>query len=590
MNFNVILIVLINTILYATLLTSHPVYNKLDLFNSEISDKLTIKKSLTCELCKTIFNEIQHLFVLNKSEELIKKTLKDICNDLKLQDENVCNLVVNEFKDEVLTVIDLAFIDSNEACGIIVGPKCSKSDNPFNQSWDIQLTNVPKPPNKPMKLPKSGNPKLRILHVSDIHFDPEYTVGLAVECGEPLCCRPPNAKVAVNGSRKWGEFKCDSSHPLLINFMEEISSKQDEYDIVYVTGDYAPHNVWNQTINDQLTSLEYIAELFKQYLPKKAIYFAVGNHEGVPVNAFPAINLPIGQKGQWLRDAAAKSWSQWLPAEAVTTLKHGLFYTALVKPGLRMISLNTNYCNNKNWWLLINSTDPAGQLEWLIQVLQQAENNNEKVHIIGHIISAQEDCIEPWSRNYYKIILRYENTITAHFYGHVHDDRFRVYVDPQNISRPFGVVFTPGSVTPLTNLNPGFKIYTVDGEYNGSSWGVLDFSSYYLDLMQTDKTNNPIWNLQYNTTKVYGILSAFPQTMLDLIAKFEKDDTLFQTYINYKYKSAPHAKCEASCKKSTICEMRTGRSHDVKTFCPEMQPKDIDYYYSVVAKSTSNQC
>ena len=30
-------------------------------------------------------------------------------------------------------------------------------------------------------------------------------------------------------------------------------------------------------------------------------------------------------------------------------------------------------------WLLINTTDPMGQLSWLMNVLQKAEDNKEKV-------------------------------------------------------------------------------------------------------------------------------------------------------------------------------------------------------------------
>ncbi len=30
-------------------------------------------------------------------------------------------------------------------------------------------------------------------------------------------------------------------------------------------------------------------------------------------------------------------------------------------------------------WLLINDTDPAGQLQWLVEQLQEAEKNNDKV-------------------------------------------------------------------------------------------------------------------------------------------------------------------------------------------------------------------
>lgn len=38
-----------------------------------------------------------------------------------------------------------------------------------------------------------------------------------------------------------------------------------------------------------------------------------------------------------------------------------------------------NFCSEANFWLLINSTDPAGQLQWLVNVLQRAEESGEKV-------------------------------------------------------------------------------------------------------------------------------------------------------------------------------------------------------------------
>lgn len=57
----------------------------------------------------------------------------------------------------------------------------------------------------------------------------------------------------------------------------------------------------------------------------------------------------------------------------------GAFYTLMIRPGLRLISLNMNYCPALNFWLFINSTDPLNQLEWLSNILQEAENNGEKV-------------------------------------------------------------------------------------------------------------------------------------------------------------------------------------------------------------------
>lgn len=57
-------------------------------------------------------------------------------------------------------------------------------------------------------------------------------------------------------------------------------------------------------------------------------------------------------------------------------------------------------------WLLINSTDPAGQLKWLIEQLLQAEKDGDKVHIIGHIFPSSY--MKEFGWNYHKIVTRYK--------------------------------------------------------------------------------------------------------------------------------------------------------------------------------------
>lgn len=86
-------------------------------------------------------------------------------------------------------------------------------------------------------------------------------------------------------------------------------------------------------------------------------------------------------------------------------------------------------------WLILDSNDPANELKWFIKELQSAEQSKQKVHIIGHIPPGNSDCLKVWSRNFYNIIKRYENTVTAQFYGHTHYDEFEVFYDPQNISK-----------------------------------------------------------------------------------------------------------------------------------------------------------
>ena len=46
--------------------------------------------------------------------------------------------------------------------------------------------------NLPLSRTQPGSPVNRILHLSDLHVDLAYTPGLSNDCGEPLCCRPPN--------------------------------------------------------------------------------------------------------------------------------------------------------------------------------------------------------------------------------------------------------------------------------------------------------------------------------------------------------------------------------------------------------------
>ena len=73
-------------------------------------------------------------------------------------------------------------------------------------------------------------------------------------------------------------------------------------------------------------------------------------------------------------------------------IKRGYLQIALRK-GLRLISLNTNFCNNMNFWLLINFEDPHKHLHWLYNQLLKAEFRKEKVFIIGHIAPGLSDCL-----------------------------------------------------------------------------------------------------------------------------------------------------------------------------------------------------
>ena len=128
-------------------------------------------------------------------------------------------------------------------------------------------------------------PVIRILHLSDIHIDLEYTEGLNAECGEPLCCRPPNNSTPPGRlAGRWGDHLCDLPLQTANNLFEHLALHKDEFDWVYWTGDLPAHNVWNQTRSEQLVLLGLLAMQMEFFLGDKKIYPTLGNHESAPVN------------------------------------------------------------------------------------------------------------------------------------------------------------------------------------------------------------------------------------------------------------------------------------------------------------------
>jgi len=84
-----------------------------------------------------------------------------------------------------------------------------------------------------------------------------------------------------------------------------------------------------------------------------------------PCNLYPTPNIKTDNIS-WLYEALAENWIKLgLPADTRDSILYGAFYTTVIRPGLRLISLNMNYCTTDNYWIVINSTDPLNQLQWV---------------------------------------------------------------------------------------------------------------------------------------------------------------------------------------------------------------------------------
>ncbi|KAA0194494.1 hypothetical protein HAZT_HAZT006754, partial [Hyalella azteca] len=63
---------------------------------------------------------------------------------------------------------------------------------------------------------------------------------------------------------------------------------------------------------------------------------------------------------------------------------------------------------------------------------------------------------------------RYEDTITAQFYGHTHYDEFELFYDPFRRYRVTNVAFIAPSQTSYYAMNPGYRVYKVQAQFEGS--------------------------------------------------------------------------------------------------------------------------
>ncbi|KAL4223137.1 Sphingomyelin phosphodiesterase [Mactra antiquata] len=522
--------------------------------------------SIDCTICDLFVQEVSALVQQGSTIDDVVKYTTDACIMLKIEDVRVCKAIVQEFKSELFGVVQRLAYSPKEVCSYALGTDCGEPYNP-EAMWNITLPDIPKPPIVPPVLPKPGSPTLKVLHLTDYHMDKEYTQGSNAKCGEPLCCRADDGQPAPGDTPAglYGDYRnCDTAPSTADNLFKHLSLIQDQFDYVVFTGDIPAHNVWNQTREDQILAMNSFNTYLKKYLPNKKVFSTLGNHESAPVNSFPPPYITGNDSESWLYTVTAENWLNWLPKDTETTIKKAGYYSTKPFPGLRVISLNMNMCNNQNWWLFINTTDPAGMLQWFIDELQDAENVGDKVHVIGHIFPGCNCCLKAWSWNYYKIVNRYESTIVEQFFGHTHSMYYEMFYDDVTFLRPLGVAYLPGSITTYSNLNPGFRIYEIDGNYSGSSWRVQDFTNYYLNLTKANLENVVVWEEEYSAREVYGMPSLFPKDWNDLIFRMKTDDELFQTFCRHKQKSAPNdcMTCTGQCRKDFLCDLKTGRNGD----------------------------
>ncbi|RVX69897.1 hypothetical protein B0A52_05732 [Exophiala mesophila] len=405
---------------------------------------------------------------------------------------------------------------------------------------DENLYFDPKPDWAENPPPPSGKP-IDVLHLSDWHLDPRYDIASEANCSQYLCCRPYSTNTERLTSRdhpsvpasRFGSFFCDTPPDLALSAFHDMPQFFDIDALAFTifTGDIVSHD------HDDALSRAYVSyseevsyRIFKTMLREVPVYATLGNHDTLPKD----FSLPHSLESSptntstnpiaWNYDLVSSLWQEysWLnKTEASFAKTHYGAYAATTPQGLRVISLNSDFWYKANPFNYFNTTnpDPNGLLSWLAQELTACEKRRQRVWIIAHVLTGYDGTtsLANPSALFYSIVRRFSPyTIAAVFFGHTHKDQLQLFYDylPDSInpvtghrdttkidySKPLQVGYVGPSITPLTGLNSGYRVYQVDSK----TFEILGAQTYFANINDSLEWTKPVWKREYDVREAYS--------------------------------------------------------------------------------------
>ncbi|XP_018576214.1 sphingomyelin phosphodiesterase 1 [Anoplophora glabripennis] len=525
---------------------------------SKIKDTLESDETI-CQSCQVVVHQVLTYRRNGANKDSMKTYFNKLCKIFTGWGNTACHGYIDIEIDPVLYMMDNKNdLTPERVCAIYF--QAQKCVDPDAKKWIIPL---PPPPKKNEEIEEDDDDDqigpLRILHLTDIHYDPLYKPGSNAVCKDPLCCQSGVPSKPGNAAGYWGDYNvCDMPRHSVLNLLNHIKEKYiKDIDFIYYTGDIISHKSWASSKSENTKTIKEIYGLFASIFPNTTIYPILGNHEPHPTDFYSPEDVLQNQiSTQWIFNLSVTEWSRWLPESTQDTILKGGYYSVLIKPGFRIIAINSNFCFTSNLWLMYEDEDPRDQLAWLVEELYKAEKNKERVHILSHIPPGEILCHKQWSNQFHKIINRFAHIISAQFNGHTHIDELKVFLDEDDESdtdKVINVAFNGASFTTFVGFNPNFKIYEVDP----SSAMVLDYDQYIFNLTKANQnTTPPQWYKQYSFKNAYNLHDMSLPSFEDLLEKMSKDDDLMWQYYRFLVRDSDvkiKEGCNSKCLKKLLC-------------------------------------
>jgi len=263
-------------------------------------------------------------------------------------------------------------------------------------------------------------------------------------------------------------------------------------------------------------------------------------------------------------ESLANVWAPYLDKEAVALFSKWGYYSQKVKlddpawKDVKIISINSEQCNNMNWYLWSTLNDPNGEIAWIESELKASEIAGEKVIIIAHYPSVS--CLHNWGMRYRALVERYQHVIRLQVWGHSHDEQWylnRGFDD----GHPIMIQYGNPSLGTRDGKNPGFRIYTLDAE----TMLPIEATRYFLNTTEANN-GNPVWRKMFETTEEYEMKSFKPSDYYDFTESWSHGnvDKLKLAIINedgrWARTSIDQLTCDAGCIKNNQCRWRSSEN------------------------------
>ncbi|EDW39352.1 GL13458 [Drosophila persimilis] len=557
-------------------------HSKKAIFTESLVDLTSADQYFVCTICRSTINVFVRTLTDGElsgpnREAEAKKLVLGFCDYFSIATPEVCSGLF----DLNWPILDFIFnetaANSQSFCGMLPIPICQVQQEEFNLTLTIE-GDFPTESNSDLAA-RSPQDHL-VLHLTDIHYDPEYNAGGNADCDEPMCCRSalPQSSPTSSAAGYWSDYRdCDTPKHLILSAFDYIKENH-KIEWIYHTGDVPPHNVWSTTRQGNIDMLTEIDGLLTEYFPETPVYSCLGNHEPHPANVFGNDEIPDSLKVDWLYEHVWKLWSKWLPAEAEATVRRGGYYTISPSEGHRIIALNSMDCYLYNWWLFYNGSLIQEQLQWFHDTLLAAEQAAEKVHILSHIPSGDGDCWPAWANEYNRVLNRFSGIITGIFSGHTHKDEMNLHYTEEGLA--VAINWNGGSLTTYSNKNPNYRLYVL----SPPTRQVVEHFTYTFNLTAANlqPEQQPEWYLEYEFTKEFTEDTS-PAGIDKLLVAMAEKPALLRKFWRYKVTSADpklNQGCDSACLSKTLCRIATS-NYQKRTRCRELQ--------AILEKSLENE-